>query len=180
MRASPLRIGIAGLGRMGRRHATNLARHVQGAELVAGCSPLAEELEWAGAELGVAHGYSDYAQLLAHPGLDAVFLVTPTTLHADQIIAALEAGVHVFSEKPLALDVADCLRVEKEAARHPRVTAMIGFVRRFDASYRDAAKKIHGGMIGRPFLARSQTTDKNDPSGFFVRFAPTSGESCST
>ena len=56
----------------------------------------------------------DYAQLLAHPGLDAVFLATPTTLHADQIIAALEAGKHVFSEKPLALNLADCLRVEED------------------------------------------------------------------
>jgi myo-inositol 2-dehydrogenase / D-chiro-inositol 1-dehydrogenase len=175
MHASPLKIGIAGLGRMGRRHATNLAQRVQGAELVAGCSPLAEELAWARDTLGVAHGYADYALLLAHPGLDAVFLVTPTTLHADQIIAALDAGVHVFSEKPLALNVADCLRVEKEAARHPKLKAMIGFVRRFDASYRDAADKIRAGAIGRPFLARSQTTDKNDPSGFFVRFAPTSG-----
>jgi myo-inositol 2-dehydrogenase/D-chiro-inositol 1-dehydrogenase len=175
MHASYLKIGIAGLGRMGRHHATNLAQRVEGAELVAGCSPLAEELSWARDTLGVAHGYAEYAQLLAHPGLDAVFLVTPTTLHADQIIAALDAGLHVFSEKPLALNVVDCLRVEKEAARHPKLTAMIGYVRRFDPSYRDAAEKIRAGAIGRPFLARSQTTDKNDPSGFFVRFAPTSG-----
>ena len=175
MHASPLKIGIAGLGRMGRHHATNLAQRVPGAELVAGCSPLAEELAWARDTLGVAHGYTEYALLLAHPGLDAVFLVTPTTLHADQIIAALDAGLHVFSEKPLALDLADCLRVEKEAARHPKQKAMIGYVRRFDPSYRDAAEKIRAGTIGRPFLARSQTTDRNDPSGFFVRFAPTSG-----
>ena len=43
--------------------------------------------------------------MLADPGLDAVFLATPTTLHADQIVAALEAGKHVFSEKPLALNL---------------------------------------------------------------------------
>ena len=175
MHTSALRVGIAGLGRMGRHHATNLAQRVQGAELVAGCSLLAEELAWARDELGVAHGYAEYAQLLAHPGLDAVFLATPTTLHADQIIAALDAGVHVFSEKPLALNLADCLRVEKEAARHAKLTAMIGYVRRFDPSYRDAAEKIRAGAIGRPFLARSQTTDKNDASGFFVRYAGASG-----
>ncbi len=52
---------------------------------------------------------------------------------------------------------------------------MIGFVRRFDASYQDAQKSIAGGAIGRPFLVRSETCDQNDPSGFFVRFAPTSG-----
>ena len=52
---------------------------------------------------------------------------------------------------------------------------MIGFVRRFDASYRDAFDGIATGAIGRPFMVRSQTCDKNDPDGFFVRFAPTSG-----
>jgi myo-inositol 2-dehydrogenase/D-chiro-inositol 1-dehydrogenase len=175
MSASPLRVGIAGVGRMGRHHATNLARRVVGAELVAACSPIAEELAWARDSLGVAHGYRDYAELLAHPGLEAVFLVTPTTLHADQIIAALEAGKHVFSEKPLALNLADCQRVEEKAAQHPAQKAMIGYVRRFDPSYRDAYDKIAAGAIGRPFLARSQTTDQNDPSGFFVRYAGASG-----
>ena len=175
MSAPPLRIGIAGVGRMGRHHASNLAQRVVGAELVAACSPVADELAWARDTLGVAHGYKDYAQLLAHPGLDAVFLATPTTLHADQIVGALEAGKHVFSEKPLALNLDDCLRVEAVAAKHPRQIAMIGYVRRFDPSYRDAFDKIKAGAIGRPFLARSQTTDKNDASGFFVRYAGASG-----
>ena len=175
MHTSPLKIGIAGVGRMGRHHATNLAQRVTGAQLVAACSPVADELAWARDALGVEHGFADYAQLLAHPGLDAVFLATPTTLHADQIIAALEAGKHVFSEKPLALNLADCLRVEETAAKHPRQKAMIGYVRRFDPSYRDAHDKIRAGMIGRPFLARSQTADKNDASGFFVRYAGASG-----
>src|SRR6185436_18576867 len=160
MSAPPLRIGIAGVGRMGRHHASNLAQRVVGAELVAACSPVADELAWARDTLGVAHGYNDYAQLLAHPGLDAVFLATPTTLHADQIAGALQAGKHVFSEKPLALNLDDCLRVEAVAAKHPRQIAMIGYVRRFDPSYRDAFDKIKAGAIGRPFLARSQTTDK--------------------
>ena len=52
---------------------------------------------------------------------------------------------------------------------------MIGYVRRFDPSYRDAYDKIAAGAIGRPFLARSQTADKNDASGFFVRYAGASG-----
>jgi myo-inositol 2-dehydrogenase/D-chiro-inositol 1-dehydrogenase len=170
-----LQVGIAGLGRLGRRHATMLARQVAGAELVAACSPVAKELEWARETLGVPHLYADYGALLAHAQLDAVILVTPTTLHAEQIIAGLDAGKHVFSEKPLALDLGDCRRVEAEAARHPRQKALIGFVRRFDPHYRDAHAKIRAGAIGRPFLVRSQCADMNDPDGFFVRFAPTSG-----
>ena len=175
MTGSPLRIGIAGVGRMGRHHAANLAHRVLGAELVAACSPVADELVWARDALGVAHVYGEYTRLLAHPGLEAVFLATPTTLHADQIIEGLRAGKHVFSEKPLALNIADCLRVEEEAAKHPRQKVMIGYVRRFDPSYRDAYDKIKSGAIGRPFLARSQTADQNDASGFFVRYAGASG-----
>ncbi|MBK6804888.1 MAG: Gfo/Idh/MocA family oxidoreductase [Betaproteobacteria bacterium] len=175
MSGDRVRVGVVGLGRLGKRHAANLASRVPGAELVAACSPSADEREWAKATLGTKHLYADYAQLLAHPGLDAVFLVTPNTVHPEQIIAGLRAGKHVFCEKPLSLELDECLAVEAEAARHPRLKVMIGYVRRFDASYQDAQKKIASGAIGRPFLVRSQTTDMNDPSGFFVRFAPKSG-----
>ena len=175
MQQKKLNIGIVGLGRLGQRHAINLAQRVPNAEVVAACSPLPAELDWAASTLGITQGYADYSALLAHPGLDAVFLVTPTSLHADQIIQALRAGKHVFCEKPLSLDLADCLKVEAEAARHPHLTIMIGFVRRFDASYHDAHHKVRQGAIGKPYLIRSQTCDQNDPSGAFMRFAPTSG-----
>jgi phosphoserine phosphatase len=137
-----LRVGIAGLGRMGRRHAENLARRVPQAELVAACDPGADELAWAQRQLGVAHCYTDYAAMLAQPDLEAVFLVTPTTLHAQQIVDALRARKHVFSEKPLSLDIGECQRVEAEAALQPDLKVMIGFVRRFDTSFRHAHARI--------------------------------------
>jgi len=170
-----LRVGIVGLGRLGRRHAENLAQRVPRAELVAACSPVADELKWARDSLGVERAYTEYAALLADAAVDAVFLVTPTSLHAEQIVQALQAGKHVFCEKPLSLDLADCARVSAQAARHPQLKVMIGYGRRFDPSYRDAYDKIQAGTIGTPFLVRSQNLDMNDPSGFFVRFAPTSG-----
>ena len=170
-----LRVGIVGLGRLGRRHAENLAQRVPRAELVAACSPVADELNWARNSLGVERVYAEYAALLADTEVDAVFIVTPTSLHAEQIILALQAGKHVFCEKPLSLDLADCARVSAHAARHPQLKVMIGYGRRFDPSYRDAYDKIQAGAIGTPFLVRSQNLDMNDPSGFFVRFAPTSG-----
>ena len=172
---SRLRVGIAGLGRLGRRHAENLARRVVRAELVAACSPVAEEREWVRRQLGIERLHGDYGALLADPRVDAVFLVTPTSLHAQQIVEALQANKHVFCEKPLSLELADCHRVAAEAAKHPRLKVMIGYGRRFDPSYRDAREKIQAGLIGAPFLVRSQNLDMNDPSGFFVRFAPTSG-----
>ena len=170
-----MRIGIAGLGRLGRRHAEDLARRPPRAELVAACSPVGEELVWARESLGVATLHRDYRDLLADAKVDAVFLVTPTSLHAERIMQALQAGKHVFCEKPLSLALADCRRVEALATKLAHLKIMIGYGRRFDPSYRDAYDKIRAGAIGRPFLVRSQNLDMNDPSGFFVRFAATSG-----
>lgn len=173
--SGPLRIGVVGLGRLGRRHAENLAFRVPGAALAAACSPLAEECAWARERFAATRVYDDYAALLADDAVDAVWLVTPSSLHAQQIVDALHAGKHVFCEKPLSLDVAECERVLGVAARYPHLKVTIGFMRRFDPSYRDAFGKVQAGAIGRPFLVRSQTCDQNDPEGFFVRFAPTSG-----
>jgi myo-inositol 2-dehydrogenase/D-chiro-inositol 1-dehydrogenase len=170
-----LRVGIAGLGRMGRRHAENLARRVPHAELVAACDPSGDELGWAERQLGVSHCYQEYAAMLAQPDLEAVFIVTPTTLHAQQIVEALRARKHVFSEKPLSLDLAECQRVEAEAALQPDLKVMIGFVRRFDTSFRHAHARIRQGHIGRPLMVRSHTLDKHDPSGYFVRYSEKSG-----
>lgn len=170
-----LRVGIAGLGRMGRRHAENLARRVPNAELVAACSPNPEELAWAERELGVTRCYRDYPLMLAQAEIDAVFVVTPTTLHAQQIVEAIRARKHVFSEKPLSLDLAECRRVEAEAALAPDLKVMVGFVRRFDTSFRHAHAAIREGRIGRPLMVRSHTLDKDDPSGFFVRYSQASG-----
>lgn len=73
----------------------------------------------------------------------------------------------------------DCEQVEaayeRTRRKYPGQVAMVGFVRRFDASYARARAAIIAGDIGRPFLLRSQTCDKLDPRGFFVQFSATSG-----
>lgn len=170
-----LNVGIAGLGRLGKRHAEQLARHTPGARLVAACSPVVAELDWVRSELGVGRCHGTLEAMLADPDIDAVVLVTPTTLHADQTMACLRAGKHVFVEKPLSLDVTTCEAVEAVAKEHPNLVAMVGFVRRFDPSYAEAKAAIDSGDLGKPFLVRSQTCDQNDESGFFVRFAGSSG-----
>lgn len=175
MASNLLNVGIAGLGRLGKRHAQQLARNTPGARLVAACSPVATELDWARSELGITRCHDTLEAMLADADIDAVVLVTPTTLHADQTIACLRAGKHVFVEKPLSLDVATCEAVEAVAKDFPQLVAMVGFVRRFDPSYAEAKAAIDQGELGKPFLVRSQTCDQNDPDGFFVKFAPTSG-----
>jgi myo-inositol 2-dehydrogenase/D-chiro-inositol 1-dehydrogenase len=171
---APVRIGIAGLGRLGRRHAENLISRVPGAALVAAADPVAANRDWA-RTLGVANVYEDLPALLAHPELEAVWLVTPTTLHADQMITVLEAGKHVFCEKPLALEVADCERVIAVARQRPAQVAMVGFMRRLDPGNVEAKRLLDAGELGEPFHIHLDSHDPVDPNGYFVRYAPTSG-----
>lgn len=170
-----LRIGIVGLGRLGKRHAENLALRVPGAALVAAASPIPAERAWAEQAFPGITTYEDLPALLRHGGLDAVWLVTPTSLHADQTILALEAGKHVFCEKPLALEVADCERVIQVAKQHPDQLAMVGFMRRFDPAYAEAKRQLREGALGQLFHIHCESEDPIDPEGFFVKFAPTSG-----
>ena len=171
-----VRVGIVGVGRMGRRHAENLAFRVPGCELVAACSPIGEELDWARDALGVPSALPATTRRSSRqPGLDAVFLVTPSRCTRRRSSGRCAPASTCSARSRCRWSCDECLAVEAEAARHPRLKVMIGFVRRFDASYQDAQKQIAAGAIGRPFLVRSETCDQNDPTGFFVRFAPTSG-----
>ena len=170
-----LRVGMVGLGRLGKRHAENLAFKVGGAVVAAACSLVPEELEWARKELGVEALYGDYGTMIAEAGLDAVFIASSSSVHAAQIAQGLERGLHVFCEKPMGVSLGECLAVEKAVALRPDLTFMVGFVRRFDPSYRYAKKLIDEGAIGKPFLLRSQTVDLDEYAPFQVKFVPTSG-----
>ncbi|MHC1480037.1 Gfo/Idh/MocA family oxidoreductase [Frateuria aurantia] len=175
MSNSVLNIGLAGLGRLGRHYARYLARTVNRAHLHAVCSPVEDDLQWASDTLAVPKTYHDFSEMLADPAIDAVFLVTPTSLHPAQIREALAAGKHVFCEKPLSLEVEACQATVDYARALQGPRAMVGFVRHFDASYQDAMARIRDGVIGHPFIVYSQTADLTDPTGAFVKFAPRSG-----
>lgn len=170
-----IKIGIVGLGRLGKRYAENIAFKIRNAALVAACSVSVEELEWAKKSLGLTALYRDYDEMLHREDLDAVFVVSSTDKHAEHLTKALAVGLHVFSEKPLAVNVEDCVAVEKTLLKYPNQTAVVGFVRRFDPSYRYAKEKVDAGAIGKPFLVRSQTVDKDSLAGFMIEYVGNSG-----
>ncbi|KAE8365897.1 hypothetical protein BDV27DRAFT_98365 [Aspergillus caelatus] len=177
MAATKLKIGCAGLGRMGKRHALNFLQRTPRAELVAASSPDDAEHEWAKVHLepyGVKL-YKNYDDMLRHEGLEAVVVASATAVHAEQAIKAIDAEKHVLCEKPLSTSVEISQSVLDAAAKKPHLKVMCGFSRRFDASYRDAFNKMSAGSIGAPSVMRSQTCDKLDPSGFFVAYAQFSG-----
>ncbi|MDA3951142.1 MAG: Gfo/Idh/MocA family oxidoreductase [Spirochaeta sp.] len=170
-----VRLGIVGLGRLGKRHAHNLRYRVPGARLVAACSVVPDELTWARDELGVENTYDSYDKMIASDEIDAVFLVSTSSFHGEQIKAGLAAGKHVFSEKPMGVTIEECHDVEGAVAAAPNLHFQLGFVRRFDPSLAYAKQKIDEGAIGEPFLVRAQTVDTDEFAEFQIKFVPNSG-----
>lgn len=97
-----LQVAVAGIGRMGMRHARHFATLTPRAELIAVCSPVQAELDAAKKEFGV-RTYLSFDDMLANEKtLQAVVVASATTVHAEQAIKAIERGYHVLCEKPLS------------------------------------------------------------------------------
>ncbi|MBQ8143194.1 MAG: Gfo/Idh/MocA family oxidoreductase [Butyricicoccus sp.] len=170
-----IKVGIAGLGRLGKVHAANLAYKIPNAELTAACSIVESELEYAKQNLGVTDVYTDYREMLAKADIDAVAIVTTSGEHCWQIEAALDAGKHVFTDKPLGVDVAQCKIAEAAVERHPELTFMLGFMRRYDKSYAYAKQQIEAGAIGTPYMVKATGIDPESAVEGAIRFSGTSG-----
>lgn len=164
-------VGLVGLGRLGRQHANNLAHRIPNCKLMAVCSVIPEEVEEAQQELKVPYGYTNYEDMLRNQELDAIFIASPSSYHCEQIEQALEAGFHVFSEKPLGLYMEEALRVQKAVRKHPNQVFMLGFMRRYDRSYAYAKKQIEAGAIGEPVLIRCYGIDPAQAMPGFMQFA---------
>ena len=170
-----VKVGIAGLGRLGKLHANNLAFKIPDAELTAACSIVPAELEYAKEQLGVADVYADYREMLEKADIDAVAIVTTSGEHCWQIEAALDAGKHVFSDKPLGITVEECRTAEAAVERHPELTFFLGFMRRYDPSYAYAKEKIKEGAIGTPYMVKAAGIDPEALAEGAIKFAATSG-----
>jgi myo-inositol 2-dehydrogenase/D-chiro-inositol 1-dehydrogenase len=170
-----LRIGSVGLGRLGLRHAENIAGKIQNAELTALCDLDEAKLNETADRLGVPHRFTRFEDMIALNELDAVVLVSPSHLHTGQIAAALKAGKHVFSEKPLGTTVEECLVAQAAVEAHPDQVFMLGFMRRFDESYMYAHEKVRAGEIGKPVLFRSYSQDPEKFIDGAIAFAGHSG-----
>ncbi|KGN00124.1 Gfo/Idh/MocA family oxidoreductase [Clostridium botulinum] len=166
-----VKFGIVGLGRLGRKHAENLAFRIPNAELLAVCSVVKEEVEEVKNAWGIKYGYTDFDEMLRNKELDAIFISSPSGFHCEQIEKALDAGFHVFSEKPLGLYLEEAKRVAKAVNEHKDQIFMVGFMRRYDDSYAYAKKKIEEGAIGKPVLIRCYGLDPAGSMEGFLKFA---------
>jgi myo-inositol 2-dehydrogenase/D-chiro-inositol 1-dehydrogenase len=163
----PQRIGVIGVGRIGRLHAELLARRVVGAEVSALYDAHPESAHGVGAELGVPVAGS-LEELLADGDTDAVAICTSTDTHADLIVAAAQAGKAILCEKPVSLDLAEVDRA-LEAVDKAGVPFQIGFNRRFDPAHESVYAAVSSGAIGEPHLVRITSRDPAPPPLKYVR-----------
>jgi myo-inositol 2-dehydrogenase / D-chiro-inositol 1-dehydrogenase len=151
---TPLSFGLIGAGWIGGFHAETLARHLTNARLTAVADPEPGAAE----RLSAPRTYRNPLDLIADPSVDAVAICSPAATHADLVVAAAQAGKHVFCEKPMALTLDDADRAIA-AARTAGVALQVGFNRRFARDFADMHARIVDGAIGIPQLLRSLTRD---------------------
>jgi len=142
-----IKYGVLGLGWFGEKHLEALAG-IPNVELHAICTRNSGRLAEVAGKFGAKKTYTDYAQMLADPELEAVSVVTMWDQHAAPTIAALQAGKHVFLEKPMASTVADCDAIVT-AANAAKGYFMVGHICRFNPRYAAAKEAIAAGKIGK-------------------------------
>lgn len=163
-----VRVGLVGLGRMGRVHAENLAGRIPDARLVRMVDAEEDVARENAAPLGGVEWSTRYEDLLEDPEIEAIVVASPTPLHADMAEAAAAAGKHVFCEKPVSLEL-ERTRQVTEVVREVGVKMQVGFHRRFDPDYRAAQEKISAGHIGEVYLFRTSLRDMRSPGFDYIR-----------
>ena len=152
---SNLGFGLIGTGFMGRAHAIALAAVGSvfddiGAPRRVTVADVDRERALAAARaFGFKHGVGDWHAVVEDPDIDVVDICTPNHLHFEMARAALLAGKHVYCEKPLALDVAECEALEKLAAQSGVVHA-VGLNYTANPLIREARHIVSSGEIGAP------------------------------
>ncbi len=151
-----LRVGIAGVGSVADLHAKGYLDHPK-AEIVTVCDPdedlaIQRSLAWRGRRY-----YTDFDEFVADPDIDAVVVLSPNYLHAEQAVKALKAGKHVSMERPIATTIQDAdrvLRAQQESGKVLQVFEPSLFYK----PLLDARNLIDAGEIGKPTALRIAAT----------------------
>ncbi len=161
-----IRIGVIGTGSIAREHLNAYAKNPH-VEIYALCDINEELLKKRGEEYGVTRLYTDCAEMVKLPELDAVSVCTWNSQHAPCAITALSAGKHVLCEKPMALNAEEA-RAMKEAADRSGKLLMIGFVRRFGNDCAILKDLIEDDQFGEIYYAKATYLRRNgNPGGWF-------------
>jgi myo-inositol 2-dehydrogenase/D-chiro-inositol 1-dehydrogenase len=157
-------LGLAGTGRIGTSHAETL-KHLPGVETVIVADADQERARTTAAKLGVE--FAPDLDTLFASDLDGLVIATATDSHPELITRAVDAGIPVFCEKPVAADIQGTLDVI-DHIQNSTVPVQIGFQRRFDAGYQAAREAIRSGNLGWLHTLRATTLDPAPPPAEYI------------
>jgi UDP-N-acetylglucosamine 3-dehydrogenase len=160
-----VKIGLAGCGLFGESH-LQAFRAVPGVKIQAAFDPERAVAEERARAFGIERVCDSLEQMCAMPDLDAIDVVSPEHLHLDPVLRAIAAGKHVFCEKPLATDLADCDRMI-EAARSAGRILMPGHILRFETKYAMLKDEVASGRLGRVVAMYAR---RNRPARLLERY----------
>ena len=150
-----LNIGFIGCGGIARHHASRLVK-IRNCRITAVADPATKAARTFAQDFGQGRQVTvcaDHRELVRLDSVDAVFVCTPTFLHAEPVIAAAKAGKHIFCEKPMAMKLADAKRMAA-AAKAAGVCLTVGFVRRFCPQWGKMGSIVRAGTLGKPVIWR--------------------------
>jgi myo-inositol 2-dehydrogenase/D-chiro-inositol 1-dehydrogenase len=160
-----MRLGLIGLGRIGAFHAATL-RDLPVVESLVVTDPVAAATAAVVEKFGAQA--ADSPQALLASGVDGVVIAAATPAHPELILAALDAGVPVFCEKPVTANPADSAEVLRRA-EETGIPVQIGYPRRFDAAFVAARDAVRDGDLGWIHTVRSTTLDPAPPPDGYLR-----------
>src|SRR5262245_13485776 len=159
-----VRLAIVGCGNICQLNAPGYLEHPR-CEVVALCDPDRRRAERRAQQWGLKPRiYTDYSGLLDDPAVDAVELLTPTYLHAEQIVSGLAAGKHISCQKPIAVSVAEADRIAAAVARARTIFRVTENFLYYPPIVK-AKELLDAGAIGEPSLVRIHTTRVRDIVG---------------
>jgi len=156
-----VRIGLIGAGGIAGAHTAGYRRNPDTVVFAAIADPVRENAERRRGEDETVVIYDDYRTMIAEADLDAVDICLPHHLHADAIIAAAEAGLHVLCEKPLCLTLDESAAIAEVAAR-TGVTIMCAHNQLFFPAVAEAKRMLDSGTFGRVYEVRTTDSFYND------------------
>jgi myo-inositol 2-dehydrogenase / D-chiro-inositol 1-dehydrogenase len=147
-----LRIGVIGTGMIGQDHIRRITHVVSGAEIVAIADANQDLAAQVASGLNNASVHGTAGELISDPTVEAVLVCSWGQAHEEHVLAAIAARKPVFCEKPLATTTEACRNIVNAEVSHGSRLVQVGFMRRYDASYRALKKVIDSGDIGAPLI----------------------------
>ncbi len=159
-------IGVIGAGRIGKLHIDNIIQYFPAIKIKAVSDPYLDE-GWAKQKsIPVLSREPDH--IFSDPDINAVLICSPAPFHVPQIIAAAQAGKHIFCEKPIATDI-DEINKALRAVAQANVKLQVGFNRRFDPNFARVRNIVRDNHIGSPHLLRITSRDPEIPSADYLK-----------